>query len=75
MPNHHTETDGDERHQIARELDQRALRGALWLGLLAAQRLNWPDITDRIVALVRDVDAHGAGPSPVHNITIRRALW
>ena len=41
---------------LARELDTRALRAALWLSLLHSQRLELHDLEHRLTATLVEVD-------------------
>ena len=46
--------------QVAEEMQVKACRCALWLALLEAQRLEWVDLCDALMELLRDVDQRRA---------------
>lgn len=49
-----------EKAVLRREMDQKACRDALWLGVYTAELCEWPDVTAAIFEVIATVDARRA---------------
>jgi hypothetical protein len=45
------------------ELDEKAVRDAAWLALVFAQRCEWPEISDQLVAIIAAIDRRRTLPT------------